>query len=77
MDEPEAPACPPQLLAVGLTLYIRRLCTPFKPLLAYGGTRTELRVWLEQGQQKPSPSSSGPASSCHVLIDVCVSRVYS
>lgn len=30
------------LLAVSLTLYIRRLCTPFKLLLAYGGANREL-----------------------------------
>lgn len=32
----------PQPLATGLTLYIRRLCTPFKPLLACGGAKREL-----------------------------------
>lgn len=39
----------PLALATDFTLYMRRLCTPFKPLFAYGGTESDLtRVFENQ-----------------------------
>ena len=70
-QEPVSP-CPPGPLAMSLTLYIRRLCTPFKPLLAYGGAKRELDPRCfdagHSGTQPSIPSDSRVLPSIHVCV---------
>lgn len=79
MGEPGAPSpAAPFALVPSFTLYIRRLCTPFKPLFAFGGAKRELDLSMIWPRDLENSALQPCGQLCFVLLSahMCLNNIF-